>query len=51
MIMHHIALSTPCIALVNYGHLFAYMMDHVEPKTKIKVQQVQIVFGGPQVSS
>jgi hypothetical protein len=26
-------------------------MDHVEPKTEIQVQQVQGVFGGPQVSS
>jgi hypothetical protein len=27
------------------------VMDHVEPKTEIQVQQVQGVFGGPQVSS
>jgi hypothetical protein len=26
-------------------------MDHKEPKTKIQVQQVQVVFGGPQASS
>jgi hypothetical protein len=51
LFMHHIALCTPCIALVNYGHLFAYTMDHVEPRTKIQVQQVQGVFEGPQASS
>jgi hypothetical protein len=27
------------------------MMDHVEPKTEIQVQQVQGVFKGPQASS
>jgi hypothetical protein len=27
------------------------MIDHVEPKTKIQVKQVQGVFGGPQTSS
>jgi hypothetical protein len=26
-------------------------MDHVEPKTEIQVQEVQLVFGGPQASS
>jgi hypothetical protein len=30
---------------------FGYMMDHVEPKTEIQVQQVQGVFEGPQASS
>jgi hypothetical protein len=27
------------------------MIDHVEPKTKIQVEQVQWVFRGPQASS
>jgi hypothetical protein len=26
--MHHIALCTPCIALVNYGHLLHIRVDH-----------------------
>jgi hypothetical protein len=26
-------------------------VDHAEPKTKIQAEQVQWVFGGPQVSS
>jgi hypothetical protein len=50
MIMHHNELCTPCVALVNSGHLFAYTMEHMEPKTEIQVQQVHVVFGGPQVS-
>jgi hypothetical protein len=50
-IMHHIALCTPCIAIVNCGHLMHIREDHMEPKTEIQVEQVQGLFGGPQVSS
>jgi hypothetical protein len=31
--------------------IFAYTIDHVEPKTAIQVEQIQGVFGGPQESS
>jgi hypothetical protein len=31
--------------------IFAYMIDHVELKTKIQAKQVQRVFEGLQVSS
>jgi hypothetical protein len=31
--------------------IFAYTIDHVEPKTKIQAEQIQRVFGGPQASS
>jgi hypothetical protein len=31
--------------------IFAYTMDHVEPKTEIQVEQVQRVLEGPQASS
>jgi hypothetical protein len=31
--------------------IFAYTINHVEPKTKIQVEQVHGVFGGPQTSS
>jgi hypothetical protein len=34
MIMHHIALCTPCIALVNGGHLLHMWVDHVESESK-----------------
>jgi hypothetical protein len=30
--MHHIALCTPCIALVNYDHLLYMGVHHVEPE-------------------
>jgi hypothetical protein len=31
--------------------IFAYMIDHVEMKTEIQVEQVQRVLEGPQASS
>jgi hypothetical protein len=31
--------------------IFAYAIDHVEPKTEIQVEQVQRVLDGPQASS
>jgi hypothetical protein len=49
--MHHIALCTACIALVNGGHLLHMCVDHAEPKSKFRAEQVQWVFGGPQASS
>jgi hypothetical protein len=51
MIMHHIALCTPCIALCNYDHLLHIRVDHVEPKTENQAEQVQWVFRDPQASS
>jgi hypothetical protein len=36
MIMHHNAICTPCITLVNCGHLLHIRVDHVEPKAEIK---------------
>jgi hypothetical protein len=49
--MHHIALCTPCIALLQLWPSFAYAVDHMEPKTEIQVEQVQWVIGGTQASS
>jgi hypothetical protein len=51
MIMHHIALCTPCIALVNGGNLLHMWVAHVEPKSGIRAEQVQGVFEGTQASS
>jgi hypothetical protein len=51
MIMHHIALCTPCIAIVNCGHLMHIRVGHAEPESEIQAEQVRWVFGGPQVSS
>jgi hypothetical protein len=50
-IMPHIALCTPCIALVNGDHLLYMWVDHVEPESKFQAEQVQWAFGGPQASS
>jgi hypothetical protein len=50
-IMHHIALCTPCIALVNGGHLLYMWVDHAEPKSEYQAEQVQWAFRGPQASS
>jgi hypothetical protein len=49
--MHNIALFTPCIALVNGGHLLHMRVDHVEPESEFQVEQVQWAFGGPKASS
>jgi hypothetical protein len=51
LIMHHIALYNPCIALFNCDHLVHFTVDHVGPKTKIPAEEVQRVFRGPQASS
>ncbi len=51
MIMHHIALCTPCIALVNGGHLLHMRVDHAEPESEFQADQVQWTFGGPKASS
>jgi hypothetical protein len=37
-IMHHIALCTSCIALVNGGHLLHMRIDHAVPKSKFKAK-------------
>jgi hypothetical protein len=34
--MYHIALCTPCIALVNDGHLLHMRVDHVEPEAEVR---------------
>jgi hypothetical protein len=51
MIMHHIALCTPFIALCNCGRLLHIWVDHVELKMGNQVEQVHWVFGDPQASS
>jgi hypothetical protein len=51
LIMHHIVLFTPCIALFNCVHLLHIQVDHGETKTENQVEQVQWMFGDPQASS
>jgi hypothetical protein len=51
IIRHHIALCTPCIALVNCDRHFAYALDHTELKTEIQAVQVQWWIEGPQAPS
>jgi hypothetical protein len=41
LIMHHIALCIPYIALVHCGHLLHMRVDHVEPKSEFQVEQDQ----------
>jgi hypothetical protein len=36
MFMHHIALCTPCIALVNGGHLLHMRVGHAEPEVEVQ---------------
>jgi hypothetical protein len=47
--MHHIALCTSCIALVNCDHHFAYVLDHVEPQPEMRSKSKE--YGGPQAIS
>jgi hypothetical protein len=49
--MHHIAFCTPCIALVNCGHILHMWVDHAKPESKFQAEQVRWVFGGPLASS
>jgi hypothetical protein len=51
LIMHHMTLCSPCIALFNYGYLLHIRVDHAEPKSEFQAEQVQWVFRGPQASS
>jgi hypothetical protein len=41
MIMHHIALCTPRIALVNGGHLLHMRVDHTELESEFQAKPVQ----------
>jgi hypothetical protein len=49
--MYHIALCTSYIAYFNLDSFMHILIDHVESKSEIKKEQVQGVFGGPQVPS
>jgi hypothetical protein len=51
LFIHHITLCTPCITLVNGGHLLHMRVDHAEPESEFQAEQVQWTFGGPQASS
>jgi hypothetical protein len=51
LIMHHIVLCTPRIALFNCGHLLHIRVDRVEPQMKNQAEQAQWVFRDPQASS
>jgi hypothetical protein len=51
MFMHHIALCTPCIVLVNCGHLLHMRVDHTKPESEFQAEQVQKEYSGPQASS
>jgi hypothetical protein len=49
--MHHIALCTSCITLVNGGHLLHMRVDHAESKSEVQAERVQKEYDGPQASS
>jgi hypothetical protein len=42
MIMQHLALCTPCIALVNYGHLLHMWLNHAESEFEEPTEQPQV---------
>jgi hypothetical protein len=43
IIMYHIAPCTLCIAHFNVTHLLHIRVDHVEPESEVKKEQVQEV--------
>jgi hypothetical protein len=51
MIMHHIALCIPCIALCNCGHLLHMRADHMEQKSEIQAELVQKEYDSSQAPS
>jgi hypothetical protein len=51
LFMHHIALCTSCIALINCGHFVHMRVDHAEPKLEVQAQRVQKEYDGQQASS
>jgi hypothetical protein len=51
LIMHHIALCTPCITHFDLSSYLCKYVDHAERKTEIQAEQFQGMFGGPQASS
>jgi hypothetical protein len=50
IIMHHIALCTPCITHFDIAYLLHIRVDRVEPKTENQAEQIQWVFGDSQAS-
>jgi hypothetical protein len=50
LIIHHIALCTPCIALFICDHLLHIWVDHAESESEFQAEQVRWVFGCPQAS-
>jgi hypothetical protein len=51
MFMHHIALFTPCIVLVNGGHLLHMQVDHADPEAEVQKGASLRSVAGPQASS
>jgi hypothetical protein len=38
--MHHVALAPHAMHMLISPHVYAYMLDHVEPKSEIQAEQV-----------
>jgi hypothetical protein len=51
VILHHIALCTPCITHINVVHLLHIRVDHKEPESEFQAKQVRWVLGVPQAPS
>jgi hypothetical protein len=50
MIMHH-NLAPHALYILILTHIYAYTLDHAEPKSVIQAEQVQKEYGGPQAPS
>jgi hypothetical protein len=51
VIMHHIALCTPFITLVNDDHILHMRVDCAELELEFQAERVQWAFRGPQAST
>jgi hypothetical protein len=49
--MHHVALAPHALYILISPHVYAYMLDHAEPKSEIQAEKVQKEYDGPQAPS
>jgi hypothetical protein len=49
--MHHVVLAPQALHILISPHVYAYTLDHVEPKLEIQAEQVQKEYDGPQAPS
>jgi hypothetical protein len=52
LFLYYIAFAPHTMHLLILAHVYMHIrVDHAEPKSEIRAEKVQMVFGGPQDSS